>query len=253
MFIILAIDALEYDKVHEFDCEKLMQRYHGKTDISEFSQPRTMVLWSSFMTGENKESEVLLEGNREMWNKKWRPEETFFANFDNPVVIDLPGYSYDLEAHARSRSLLKEFFGKENGSEGKAAALKEYNSDAFSHHRSVKKKFLKALDSNEHDLILGYFSVVDVIGHLNFGKRTMMKILYGEIEDIYDEIVRRHPGVKILVLSDHGMVPIGMFGDHSEYGFWSTNFLDLGRPRITDLAKMIIEKTQRDDQLDVLN
>ncbi|MBD3247555.1 hypothetical protein GF378_02960, partial [Candidatus Pacearchaeota archaeon] len=51
MIVILAIDALEYDKVEEFNCKNLKQEYYGKTDISEFSQPRTMVLWSSFMTG----------------------------------------------------------------------------------------------------------------------------------------------------------------------------------------------------------
>ena len=237
VFIVFAIDALEYDKVQEFGCDKLKQKFHGKTDITEFSEAMTMVLWSSFMTGENKESEVLTDGKMENWNLKWDFQDTFFSQFENPVILDLPGFSYDLEAHERSRVLLKKYFTTEDEEE-KPDILKEYNTDAFAHHKNVKEEFLKVLDG-DHDFILGYFSLVDVIGHLNFGKKTMMKILYKEMEDLYDEIVKRHPDAKILVLSDHGMVEVGIFGDHSEYGFWSTNFEDLGNPKITDIAGVI--------------
>jgi len=59
MTVIFAVDALEYKKIEEFDCENMKQADYGKTDISEFDQPRTMILWSSFMTGENKEEEIL--------------------------------------------------------------------------------------------------------------------------------------------------------------------------------------------------
>ena len=68
MIAILAIDALEYDLVEKFQCRNLMQKFYGKTDISEFSEPRTMVLWSSFMTGRNMEQEILAMGDKEMWN-----------------------------------------------------------------------------------------------------------------------------------------------------------------------------------------
>ena len=91
--------------MEEFDCKNLKQEYYGKTDISEFSQPRTMVLWGSFVTGKNKERAVLEDGNKEMWNKKWDIGETFFSYFNNPVVLDLPGFSYDLKVHEKSRIL----------------------------------------------------------------------------------------------------------------------------------------------------
>ncbi len=238
MIVIFAIDALEFTKVEEFNCTALMQDHYGKTDITEFSQPRTMVLWSSFMTGMNKESEVLVDGNTEMWNKRWATEETFFSEFANPLVLDLPGYSYDLDAHERSRKLLREFFETEND-EKKKEIRKAYNDDAFAHHRKVKDEFLAAL-KEDHDLVLGYFSVVDVIGHLNFGNKVLMKMLYSEMEDIYSQIMKI-PDVKVLVISDHGMQTIGMFGDHSEYGFWSTNFEYLDNPKITDVKDVILK------------
>ena len=44
-----------------------------------------------------------------------------------------------------------------------------------------------------------------------------------------------------IILSDHGMKEIGYFGDHSDYGFWSTNFKDLGTPKITYFSKLMDE------------
>ncbi len=235
MIVVLAIDALEYKKVLEYNCENLKQHYFGKTDISEFSQPRTMVLWSSFMTGENKEKEVLGEGNKEMWSKKWNLDETFFKNFKNPVVLDLPGYSYELDVHEKSRKLLKEFFETED-KDKKLQTKQEYNKDAFDHHKKIKEQFFKALEE-DHDFVLGYFSVADVIGHLNFGDNLVMKMIYKDLDEIAGQV--KEKADKIIVLSDHGMEAVGVFGDHSTYGFWSTNFKDLGNPKITDFFDVL--------------
>ncbi len=232
MLTIIAIDALEHKLVEEFDLPNLKLDYYGKTNISEFSEARTMVLWSSFMTGENKEAEILAKGNKEMWNTKFELDETFFSKFKNPKIIDLPGYNYDLEQHKRSRVLLREYFETED-EEKKLAVRKQYNDNAFAHHRKIKEEFENALTGG-HDLLLGYFSVADEIGHLNFGNKTMNKMIYKEL----DEIVSQVPGDKI-VLSDHGMMAIGYYGDHSEYGFWSSNIRDYGTPRIIDFANML--------------
>lgn len=237
MIVVLAIDALEYAKVEEFNCKNLKQEYYGKTDISEFSQPRTMVLWSSFMTGKNKEREVLIDGNKEMWNKKWDIKETFFSKFKNPSIIDLPGFSYDLKAHEKSRKLLKSFFETDDPEE-KEKIRKEYNKDAFEHHKKIKKQFLEAL-KEKSDFVLGYFSAIDVIGHLNFGNTTLMKMLYKEMDELAGKLRSYNKIEKLIVLSDHGMKALGIFGDHSEYGFWSTNFKGLGTANITSFRKLI--------------
>jgi hypothetical protein len=239
MLIIIGIDALEYELVNKFNSVNLKQDFFGKTDISDFSEPRTMVLWSSFMTGENKESEVLEDGNKEMWNKKWDASQTFFSNFKNPLVLDLPGYSYNLETHEKSRELLKKFFLTEDAEE-KSETKKQYNKDAFEHHKNIRKEFFDALEKNENDLVIGYFSIADVIGHLNFGNELLMKMIYKDLDEIAAKA--KATDNKVLILSDHGMKAIGMFGDHSEYGFWSSNF-EIGKenPKITDFYS-IIEK-----------
>lgn len=239
MVVILAIDGLEYEKVEGCRYENLRQKYCGKTDISQFSEPRTMVLWSSFITGKNKEKEVLEDGNKEMWNKKWDIDETFFSAFDNPAVIDLPGFSYDTETHERSRELLKQFFGTEETYK-KEKIRKEYNRQALEHHKEVKEKFLKATSDGRNDIVLGYFSAIDAIGHLNFSNKFLIKMLYGEMEELAGGI-RDIPSVRLLILSDHGMKALGDFGEHTHYGFWSANFADLGTPKITDFYDLLME------------
>lgn len=235
MITVVAIDALEYDLVEDFNMVHIKQTYYGKTNISEFSEPRTIVLWSSFMTGKNKESEVLAKGDKEMWNIRIDLDDTFFSKFKNPCVIDLPGYNYDLEQHKKERALLQNYFDSKE--EEKDKIRKKYNELAFEHYRRVKNKFLSSLNEG-YDFLLGYFSIADVIGHLNFGNRMMMKMIYREL----DEIVSQLKG-KLIVLSDHGMKAIGNYGDHSEYGFWSTNFRDIGTPKITDFADIVTSET----------
>lgn len=239
MTVVLAIDALEYEKVEEFDCENLKQVKYGKTDISDFDQPRTMVLWSSFMTGENKEEEILAKGDKEMWNTNFSLEETFFSNFQNPKVIDLPGYSYDKNQHDKERELMKEFFEEAKTDEEKKEIRQEYNQHGLEHHREIKDRFLESLKEN-HDFVLGYFSAADVIGHLNFGNRTLMKMIYDDLDEIAGKIKEIRDN-HLIVLSDHGMEGVGMFGDHNNYGFWSFDEeCGLENPKLTDFADFIV-------------
>ncbi len=238
MVVVLAIDALEMEMVEKFDCENLKQETYGKTDISEFEQPRTMVLWSSFMTGENKEEEILEKGDEQMWQTNFSLKETFFSNFENPKVIDLPGYSYDKKQHEKERELMKKFFEEAENEEEKKEIRQEYNQNGLEHHREVKEEFLESLEK-DHDFVLGYFSAADVIGHLNFGNSTLMKMIYDDLDEIAEEIKQIRDD-NLLILSDHGMEGIGMFGDHSDYGFWSFDEkTDLENPKLTDFADFL--------------
>jgi hypothetical protein len=234
---ILAIDALEYDLVEKFQCRNLMQKFYGKTDISEFSEPRTMVLWSSFMTGVNMEQEILAMGDKEMWNTTIGIGRTFFSTCANPAIIDLPGYTYEISQHQTERTLLKKFFESTSNPE-KESLRKSYNQLAFDHHKKIKKEFVNAL-LESHDLVLAYFNIADVIGHLNFGNTFLMKMIYRDLDEIAGSI-----DSPLIVLSDHGMKPVGFFGDHSSYGFWSSGNYDLGMPKITDFPKIVQDLLQ---------
>jgi hypothetical protein len=196
------------------------------------------------MTGQNKEKEIVAKGDEEMWNTCIPLKDTFFSKFRNPLVIDLPGFNYDKKQHAAERRMLEEFFN-EKDREKKMQIRKDFNRICFEHHKKIKKEFFKALEK-DHDLVLGYFSVADVIGHLNFGNRIMMKMIYKELDEIAEQtrnsILKKG---KLIIISDHGMKALGMFGEHSHYGFWSTSFkTDLENPRITDFYDFVTNTTQ---------
>jgi len=182
MIVVLALDGLEINKVEEYDCKNLKQAYYGKSDISDFPQTRTMILWSSFLTGRNCTQEILDRGDHAMWDTRWGKEETWLRYFKNPVVLDLPGYTYDKEFHDRSRNMLKQFFEVENPEE-KEKIKKEYNKDTFDHHKKMKELYFQKIEEDT-DIVIAYFHIADVIGHLNFGNNTLMRMIYQDLDEI---------------------------------------------------------------------
>ncbi len=231
MFVILGLDGLEYNCVLEFNCRNLMQEYYGKTDISMFKEPRTVVIWSSFLAGENLEGEILRHGD--LWSYRLEPERTFFSKFERWKAIDVPGFTHKYEAHSFQRKLLKSFFDGE-------ATIQEYDRAAFKHHIENKDEFMQALQQ-DLDILMGYFPLADTIGHLSFGVKTKMRIIYRELDSIAAEV--RKAGHKLLIVSDHGMKPVGRFGDHTGYGYWSSSFnlpFHDVNPKITSFKEIII-------------
>jgi len=240
MIVILGYDGLEYNYVREFECKNLMQTSFGKTNISEFSEPRTVVLWSSFLAGRNTEREVLKncgrfgesrEWAKDLWNFRLNPEETLFSRFKKWKAIDVPGFNLYSERHAAERKALKDFF------DGKIT-VEEYDEIAMENHRHNKEEFFDALD-NDYEIIMGYFGLADVIGHLSFGIKSKMKLIYKELDEIARRVRQKISGM-VLIVSDHGMRAVGRFGDHSDYGFWSLNrCITLNTPRITEFRRLI--------------
>ena len=86
---------------------------------------------------------------------------------------------------------------------------------------------------------MGYFALADVIGHLSFGIKSKMRIIYHELDEIAKKVEKK--AEKLLIISDHGMKPVGRFGDHSNYGFWSfSEKVDWNMPKITEFKNLII-------------
>jgi hypothetical protein len=224
--IVLALDALDQNLVKAFNCKNLMQEEYGQTDISEFDQPRTIVLWASFLTGRKMETKIPIKGQ---WEFQLKREETFIQFFNTPKVIDIPAFSYKQENHKEERRLLKAYF-KEN------ATINEYDKLIWRNHEENKKEFLNSLE--HHDLLIGYFNLADAIGHLSFGVLTKMKEVYEELENLAEEV--EDADDSILIISDHGMKAIGRYGDHTKKGYYSANTkLNLNLPKITDFHKII--------------
>jgi len=225
--IILALDALDLNMVTKYKCKNLMQNEYGQTSLAEFELERTVVLWASFLTGKNMEPEIPV---KTQWEFKLRPEQTFLPFFKTHLAIDVPAFSLKEKNHAEERRLLKKYFDEE-------ANVEEYDAVVWKNHEENKKDFFGSL--GQYDVIIGYFDLADAIGHLSFGLPEKMEKVYTELEQMARE-VGAHSDDLILVISDHGMKPVGRYGDHSRNGFYSANrTLGLNLPKITDFYNII--------------
>ena len=225
--IILALDALDLNMARKYKCENLMQTECGQTSLSEFQLERTVVLWASFLTGKNMEPEIPV---KTQWEFKLKPEQTFFPFFKTHMAIDVPAFSLKEKNHAEERKLLKKYFDEE-------AEVEQYDAIVWKNHEENKKDFFGSL--GQYDVIMGYFDLADAIGHLSFGLPEKMEKVYIELEEMARE-VKIHSDDLILVISDHGMKPVGRYGDHSRNGFYSANRkMGLNLPKITDFSNII--------------
>ena len=236
MIVVLGIDGLEHDCVERFGCRNLMQESYGATDLSEFTEPRTVVIWSSFLAGKNLETRIL--SGKDLWGFRLGADETFLSKFRRHLAIDVPGYSQDEGQHKKEREALKAFFDKK-------ATVEEYDRIALEWHKKIKAEFFKALEG-DYDLVFGYFDAVDIVGHLSFGVEAKMRALYAEFDEIAGE-VRAMKNGPVLIISDHGFKLLGSrYGDHSDHGFWSLNSKEkLGKPKPTEFYRIIAGKLGR--------
>jgi len=101
----------------------------------------------------------------------------------------------------------------------KKCPIEDYDRIVFEHHKKNKDIFLNNL-TEKCDIQMGYFALSDAIGHLSFGIKSKMRIVYEELDALAGEAAKFHTE-GMLILSDHGMKSVGRFGDHSPNGFWS--------------------------------
>jgi hypothetical protein len=229
MLLILGIDALDLGMVEKFDCTNLMQTKYGKTDISSFDAARTVVLWAGFLTGKNLEKDIPVKGQ---WDFQLKKEETIFGSLDSFKAVDVPAFSLKQENHQQEREFLAGFFKEKN-------SIEDFDKIVWKNHQENKKELFENL--GKHEILMVYFDLADAIGHLSFGDEEKMKGVYRELDSIVEEVKERFHGT-ILIVSDHGMKPVGRFGDHTSNGFWSINKeLSFGEPCITEFRKKIPE------------
>ena len=186
--IILALDALDQEQVKKYNCKYLLQKEYGKTDLSDFKQARTVVLWASFLTGKNMEPQIPL---KTQWEFKVNPEQTFLKFFEEYETIDVPAFSHK-PSHIEERKLLKGYFEEK-------ATIDEYDNLVWKIHEENKREFFNSV--GKFDLLLGYFNLADSIGHLSFGIPKKMAKVYKELDQLAQTLIDTEDSV--LIISDH--------------------------------------------------
>lgn len=231
------MDALDKSMVEKFNCKNLMQVNCGQTGISEFTLPKTVVLWSSFLTGKNMESEI----KEDLWNFTLPMERTFFKFFKSFKAIDVPAFTLKQKEHALERKLLAGYFKNEN-------TVDEFDKAVWENHGKNKTEFFAAID-HSCEILMVYFDLADAIGHLSFGEEEKMRRVYKDLDSIAERTAKQC-NYPMLIVSDHGMERVGKgrYGNHTMKGFWSSNKklgLNFNTPSIIDFYRKISEVSKK--------
>ena len=270
---ILGIDGLEYNFVEKYRLRNLKQVEYGKIDLSDMEEILTPVIWGSFVTGrvqlkrdvttikwDNKFVEFLkkvsvkiglhkIKGKGKLIEKlgiahrrdhtwedyKEKGVKTIFDYAKNPISLHVPTIN-DRSEFRKTAPLLVEIIENRDKEY-------EYLRIFWKQFKEIRKEVYEKLNDN-WDLFMVHFQLLDFLGHLYAGRPNIHLYKgYLAFDELVYKLKRKLEGVFFLIISDHGMKPLGRFGDHSEYGFWSSNIrLGLKNPKITDFYQIIIEK-----------
>lgn len=270
---ILGYDGLDIELVEQFNLPNLKQEEYGKVDISEFDLIATPILWGSFITGENLSSELTekprikplenifrtpyqflkksispklaskainalkktglvqkVRGKASFGSSKVKEMDkgTIFDFLKNSLGINIPAYNKTRGANASMKDVLENRISE---SEYWKAVWKEFE--------VTRKELMENLDK---DLVMAWFSPADLNGHIWRGNAEKMRETYSRLDEFAEEVRDRFDGL-VLIVADHGMKPLGKFGDHTnvDYGYYSSNIeLELNSPEITDFYHVIL-------------
>lgn len=266
---ILGYDALEIELVEKFDLSNLKQAEYGRTDISEFDIISTLILWGSFITGRNMTPEYKVERSNSFKNffrgafqfvKSISPEfaeslrnfpekvnllkgmkqETFDWNYmieaDEKTIFDLVEDSAGINIPSYNQQWCPKFSLKEKIEEDVTDSV--YLEDVRKCFEKTKNELLENLDK---DLVMAWFAYADKIGHVWRTDMERMREAYSHLDDFAEEVREKFDG-QIFIIADHGMKPLGRFGDHSDlnYGYYSSNRkLGLSNPQLTYFYRIV--------------
>ncbi len=166
-------------------------------------------------------------------DKKYK---TIFDFFDKTWTNGIPTYGRNV-ANKETRNVMKE------ASKGNLKPLIEY---AFRIYEEDKKQLFEAL-KKDYELIFWYTPFLDEISHFYIRKKLKLMNIYLDLNNLIKKIYKIiSPNDVLYIVSDHGMVPVersvsGSFGEHSDYGFFSSNTGELIK-KPQDLFDLVISK-----------
>lgn len=266
--VIIALDALEYDLVEEFSLENLKQKECGKTDLQGFGLLATPIIWASFITGLAPEKHKvnfywvwdndvlekpivsflshkiggileLLGFKRTHHRKKHfmrKGIKTIFDLVDNSVALNVPSYQ-EYASREISRAL--------HDAITNSSREVEFETKVWKVFKRRRKECLHRFEEGGWKVFMAYFNFTDYFGHLFRGNLAKMSKVYSVAEKLVRDLKSKinSDQTLFLVISDHGMKPVGRYGDHSNYGFYSVNEqLGLQNPKITDFFQIILDE-----------
>ena len=148
--------------------------------------------------------------------KKYR---TIFDYFEKPWTNGIPAYGRNVTSDELKKA-------KEAAIAGNLTPLKNYAMQVFKEDR---EKLFNALDK-DYDIIFWYTPFLDELEHFFITKKLRLLNVYMELNTMVKKISNSVDEDDVIyIISDHGMEVvknrknIGIMGDHSDHGFFSSN------------------------------
>lgn len=133
----------------------------------------------------------------------------------------IPGFNGSFHLLEERRRLLLQVL---EGGQNKYDDRLKYDRWIWKEYSEKIQELAKLLDSQRPDMVFFYTKILDNLGHLHFGEPDYRFALHQELNRLARDISRRlEKGDCLYIVSDHGMKPLGRFGDHTRSGFFSSN------------------------------
>lgn len=279
---IIALDALEYDLVKEFNLKGLMQKEWGRIDVTMFRDLSTPIVWASFITGLPPEKHGLkLKGLTRLHEflrfvpEKLRhkfPLQTRRRFFKTTRIRKEQREIYeDIREQFKSKNFTtlfdvihnsvvisvppyQQWIKPETMRLMKETVERKVPFVIFEEHvRSVflrkRRKLLDAIKLGGWSLLMVHFMFIDLLAHFKIRNKRKMLEIYSEAESLVEEVKDcLEKKTCLLVVSDHGMKfdEDLKFGEHTSHGFYSCNRkLGLANPKITDFYSIILNRFEQ--------
>lgn len=269
-FLILGIDALEYDLVEEYDLKHLKQIEYGKVKvpITNTLEPATEVVWTSFITGKQPgeygySSPVLYKQPfKYLFRNRIIGSDTLVNKGKKRRLLDLGSslmFKLGFFYHPTSKDIkVPTIFDNPNTEDFFIPVLDLH---AFPFYRAKmtkvpREKIKKMIEGEIYartdvldyylefnktwKIIMMYFFYIDAIQHLFFDKPYIILDYYLRLNEYVGKLKKKlSKDTALLIVSDHGQKR----GIHTKYGFYSCNKkLGLKNPDITDFKEIIERK-----------
>jgi len=275
---ILALDALEYDLVEEFDLKNIKQLEYGKIDVSMFKDLITPIVWGSFISGLPPEKHGLDINAVQHWHsfvidklrylsikmkldqiknkgrilerlgfeRKFVYDE-MMAQFKNRKIKTF----FDIVPKAKAFSVppYQKWIERETQQLFSQAMqknkIKPFEQRVWNIFEQKRNECIKIIQEGNWNLFMAHFMFTDLLAHFYVGNLTKMFGIYLKAEELVED-VKKIIGDEtlLLVVSDHGMKTFGkgIYGDHSDHGFYSSNVqLNLVNPKVTDFFDLVVK------------
>lgn len=250
---LYCVDALEYEFIKDRDYPYLKQSQYHKVEIPENCltklddgslKPFTPVIWKCILTGRN-ESElptskpkrynnsslnwlISHKSVREMWKlvlrtgfvRRGLPE---WIGFNRKNILDGVDSIYsDIEKLVvQTNPVTAEVKWAGIGDKLVPTEIVRKFEEIF---EDEKREAFKKINE-DWEMYLFYTKILDVAGHLFWGREDIIEQYYKKVEDFTHNLCEALPNdVALVILSDHGMMEIEgskIGGDHSYHAYAS--------------------------------